>query len=81
LSSEYGWSSKEILQLTLKEVGWRLRNINKRRKSEVSLQAALHGREMKGSSKENVIENSPEMKEKIDAAKKAFVNRQQKKIG
>ena len=69
-----------MLKLTLREVSWRLENINKRRNTDVKLQAKLHKMEFKNSSSEKAVyQNSPEQMEKIEAAKKAFTARTTKR--
>ena len=55
-------------------------NINKRRNTDVKLQAKLHKMEFKNSSSEKAVyQNSPEQMEKIEAAKKAFTARTTKR--
>jgi len=57
-----------------------LDNINKRRNSDVKLQAKLHKMEFKNSSSdESVYQNSPEQMTRIEAAKKAFTERTTKR--
>jgi len=57
-----------------------LDNINKRRNSDVKLQAKLHKMEFKNSSSdESVYQNTPEQMSKIEAAKKAFTERTTKR--
>jgi hypothetical protein len=48
-SHEYGWKTEDVLRLTMKEVSWRLDAITQRKKSDLQLQAKLHGLEYKNS--------------------------------
>jgi len=45
-SSEYGWKTEEILELTYREISWRVENIHKRSRKELGINATLHGREL-----------------------------------
>ena len=80
MSFEYKWTSEQILKLTLREISWRLENINKRRQTDVKLQAKLHNMEFKHSSNSDAVyQNSPEEMAKIEIAKKAFIERTSKR--
>lgn len=48
ISSEYGWSTDQIFSISLREVNWRIDEINKRKQAAHKLEAALHGMELKG---------------------------------
>jgi hypothetical protein len=43
LSSEYGWTTKQILKLTVHEINWRLVKINKRKNNKLKFEASIHG--------------------------------------
>lgn len=47
LSSEYGWTSKQILELTIIEFVWRIKAINDRVKENLKTSAFLAGKTIK----------------------------------
>lgn len=60
LSHEYGWTSRQILELTLTEFYWRLGAINKRNDYNFRVDAALAGKEVKA----QIDDSSNELTEK-----------------
>lgn len=42
-SSEYGWQTNYILELTIREISWRIKSINKRNKQDVNFQLMIRG--------------------------------------
>jgi len=47
LSSEYGWTTNDILKLTMREVSWRSEAIHTRQIDNYKLDAQLQGHELK----------------------------------
>lgn len=70
MSAEYGWTTEEILKITMKEVSWRLEAIAERRSGDNEFNAAIHGVKLKGGG-QKAVKLSNEQQEKIDKAIKA----------
>lgn len=47
ISSEYGWTSEQTLDLTAKELSWRIGAIVNRQNRALSFDAKLHGMNLK----------------------------------
>jgi len=59
----------------MREISWRVDNINKRKNSDVKLQAKLHNMEFKDRSANIASDKSPEELKMINDATKAFEKR------
>jgi hypothetical protein len=71
LSNEYGWTTKQILSITMKELDWRLRAITKRSENNIRLEASLHGCELNLPSAEAAVDKpTQEQDEAMQAALK-----------
>lgn len=66
LSSEYGWTTKEILSLTSREITWRVKSIHERKQLQVELDAALHGIPMKSSVQKEEVKLDEKQEANLD---------------
>lgn len=71
LSSEYGWTTEDILNLTQREISWRLNKIIDRKNSRDKFNAKIHGFDIKIPSNSNTnIQLSEEDNRAIENALK-----------
>lgn len=81
ISKEYGHTSEQILQLTEREICWRLEQIFKDKDESLAVEAKLHGLEYKPKKTVQTAELSAEQKQKLDAVLKQTQQRIRAKHG
>jgi len=74
-SSEYGWKTKDILKLTMREISWRADSINARQMDEFKINAQLHGHDIKLENDRPEVKTSELSKEEQAAIDAAFQER------